>query len=270
MPTSKHIIFEDTIRLMVARGSGLATNLVIPSFHNDTAPDEGLFASAQVINQSTQGLTTSTQYSDNTQSFTVDRVMAMTMWQLDWFREGAMHSAFAFRDWLRSQTGTTWCATANIDGRIRFINVYEGGSGYEDNVEVELTHPDGEEGITATGICEVVHGRMVRVRMTNYGTGYRDIPDMNAADSSYPTIAIKTTTGTGAVLSPGGFGMAVMDTGTIQVLNMTAMQEMGAKYEERATITLTTCHQYLHKDEESGRIEHIYGDLNGLDLSSGI
>lgn len=269
----KHEIFEDTIRLMVATGSGIVPSLAVRGFDNDTAPKTGLFSSITMLNQKTMGLNPHYQYIGDFESYSVNMVFAETRFQIDWFREGALERAIAFRDWIRSESGLSWAATANVDGRVRAFNVYYGGRGYRTGDRVIVVHGDGDadDARDAEGTIEAdTKGEIVRIYLDKHGDGYKDIPRLQSLSDNgdYPyfryipiTEGDPTPVDDYAQISALGFGLSVKNLDSLNLLKLDENID-GGRFEERIALNLVVCHTYLYIDRDSGRIEVVAGDID--------
>ncbi|MBF2754037.1 MAG: hypothetical protein ISN29_02090 [Gammaproteobacteria bacterium AqS3] len=266
-------IFEDTIRLMVATGSKIEPYRVVPGLLNQTAPEVGDYAAVTMMRQSVMGLNPHYQYVGETESFTIDMVFAETEFAVDWFREKAIDDAINFRDWIRSQSGLNWAASANVDGRIKAFNVYNGGSGYTDGAKLVVKHgtDDADDAIEAEGTLEVGSDGSVRgILLDKHGTGYRDIPRIlqdRAVEGGrhYPYFEIdpdRDSAPSSAKIGALGFGLRVKNLADLEILRMDEVMGEG-NYEERVHMMLKVCHCYLREDLDSGRIERVVGRLDG-------
>lgn len=250
-------ILDATLRAFVAKGSGVAVNQVIEGQRSAEAP-EGLYAIVYLVSEHRIGRNSGWQWIGSNKSFTVDDVMVESLYSVEFYREGALDAAFRFSDWAMTETGLNWASTAITDGRIKGANVYAGGSGYSKGGSCVFV-PNDVEGLPtperpssyATGFVAVNDtGEMERINMRSFGRGYYDMP----------LAKLSGTSGTGAVVSPRGFGFDVKH--PLMVRNLTGV--IADDYEERAQIDLRICHTRNYIDEESGRVEEIKSDSSSV------
>ena len=186
-----------------------------------------------------------------TDSFTVFRITTETNFIVEFYRTGAMESAARFRDWTMTESGITWAATAITDGRIQGANVYDGGTGYSTGEKFQMTPKNSDlidvSELSSGYIVANDRGEMTQAIVTNFGIGYTKMPIPDIKSS-----------GTGASVSPRGFGFSVKTPIRITVIT----NEQSNDWEERAQIDLKIAHDHLVYDRESGRVETIIGDRN--------
>jgi len=89
------------LRGLIARGSGLDINNVIPAHDNGVLPD-GLFATAHVVNDYSLGLPAITQHDMGIQGQGEYREAIVA---IEWLRAGAYDSALRFGSWVVSDLG---------------------------------------------------------------------------------------------------------------------------------------------------------------------
>ena len=97
---------EDSVRALVAAGSGLDLNQVIPGNDGGPAPD-GLFASVLLIHQDTEGIpATPMRLRADELSLDAPTIATVTgRYSVQWFRRGAHDAARRFATWVWSPAG---------------------------------------------------------------------------------------------------------------------------------------------------------------------
>ena len=245
MSTSTAIL-ERNVRAWVARGSGIESQNVRLGRTSAVAPD-GLYAVVTLIASSPNGMITRRQVIKEDRSYVIHSQAIDSMFDIQFFREGAQVAANLFGMWARSESGTTHAATALTCGRLAGVNIYEGGSGYTHREPVEFPHNEGESGNRARGVLWTnSNGGAIRVQLTNAGSGYSSMPSLAFGANS---------AGTGATGAPRGYGFTINQ---IKVRNLTDVES--EEYEDRAQIDLDIRHSVVYNDTESGRVETIVGD----------
>ena len=251
--SSSTFILERSIREWVARGAGIAQNKVIPGRHTANAP-AGLYASVTLISSTPKGMVGRRQRVGSDKSLTIHSQLMDSMFDVQFYRDGALDAANRFAMFARSETGIHWAATALSCGRIAGANVYEGGSGYITGEQIEFHHhaEDVVERQTPNNAFGTIHaglgGAMTRVDLTSGGSNYSIMPT---------PFFLPPTSGMGGVVSPRGFGFAV---NRVKMRNLSAIES--EEWEERAQIDLDVCHSVVYNDTTSGRVERIIGDAD--------
>ncbi len=109
---------EDTVRGLVATGSGLDFNQVIQGNDDGPTPD-GIFASLVLIHQATEGIP-STAMRLTADGLSLDAPTVATIrgrYSVQWFREGARDAARRFSVWVYSPRGLQSAQEAGLTVR---------------------------------------------------------------------------------------------------------------------------------------------------------
>ena len=247
------VILERTIRSFVARGSGLDPLKVVPGREEGTSAPDDLYASVTLRMTAPKGRIGRRQVVGESDSYVIHSQLIDSAFDIQFYRAGANEAARRFEMWARSESGITWAATALSCGRLAGANVYEGGSGYVTGEQVEFHHhaDDVVERVTPVNAFGVISaaadGSLSAVRLTSGGTAYSIIPE---------PVFLPPASGTGAVVSPRGFGFAIE---RVKTRNLTNFLD-DVNLEEVAQIDLDVCHTAVYNDDDSGRVERIISD----------
>ena len=218
-------VFERAVRLFVAEGCDLKSDLVIPGDDDKGQRPKATYASLLPLGDRRKGYPIRRQIpvGETGAGRVADMTYRRAEFSLQFYRKGAVDMAERFDAWAMSPRGLMQAETAFPDGRLERVRVFSGGSGYTSTPLVEFR---GGGGSGAEATASVVGGAVAGVVMTARGKDFTDTPDITFVGGGNPT--------EDATASAYGYGFSVLFPLEVQRLDGIA----GDGYEERALITL--------------------------------
>ena len=229
---------DRSIRAYVARGTGLATNLVRPGNAKGQRPKEAyatLLPGPDVRTGAPQYR--QTRDGDGVANGTRAETPRRRTYSLQFYRDGALDLANAFETWAASEDGLVVASTAfaSYNGSIRRIALRDGGS-YTAAPAVTISDlSGGGSGATATATLSP-------------GTGMRSVASIGLDDPGRDYVSPAVSMPGDATAIAVGWGFHVEHPLTVRRLD----DILGDAYEERAVIDLPILYTALDAQATGG------------------